>query len=62
MKEVYIAPTAELVLLRADSQLASNNTLEFDDFFTKPGDDLVIDDGKTPVKSDPDIDVDIPLG
>lgn len=62
MKEAYISPSVELVLLRADSQLTSNNELDFDNFFTQPGDDVIIDDGKTPVKSNPDIDIDIPLG
>ena len=62
MKEAYISPSAELVLLRADSQLASNNELDFDNFFTQPGDDVIIDDGRTPVKSNPDIDIEIPLG
>lgn len=64
MKEAYISPSVELVLLRADSQLASNNgfELDFDDFFTTPGGDTIIDDGKKPVESNPDIDIDIPLG
>lgn len=62
LKEAYVSPLVELVLLRADSQLASNNELDFDNFFTTPGDDVIIDDGKTPVKSNPDIDIEIPLG
>lgn len=62
LKEAYISPSVELVLLRADSQLTSNNELDSDNFFTQPGDDVIIDDGKTPVKSNPDIDIDIPLG
>ena len=61
LKEVYVSPSVELVLLRADSSLASNNELEFDDFFTKPGDDIVIDGGDQPIKSNPDVDIDLPL-
>lgn len=60
MKEVYIAPSAELVLLRADSSLASNNELDFDDFFTTPGSPS-IDGGDKPINSNPDIDIDLPL-
>lgn len=60
LKEAYISPSVELVLLRADSQLASNNELDFDNFFTQPG-DTVVNGGKTPVVSNPDTDIDIPL-
>lgn len=61
MKEAYTSPVVELVLLRADSQLASDNELNFNDFFTKPGDNPIIDDGNSPVTSDPDTDIDLPL-
>ena len=60
LKEAYKSPIVELVLLRADTQLASGE-LDFDDFFTKPGDDPIIGDGNKPIKSNPDIDIDLPL-
>ena len=60
MKEMYIAPIAELICLRADAQLASGE-LDFDDFFTKPGDDPIIDGGDKPIESNPDTDIDLPL-
>ena len=59
LKEVYVSPSVELVLLRADTQLASNDELDFDDFFTKPGDDPPIIG--EPIESNPDIDIDLPL-
>ena len=60
LKEAYKSPIVELVLLRADTQLASGE-LDFDDFFTQPGDDPIIDGGDKPIKSDPDVDIDLPL-
>lgn len=54
LKEVYVSPSVQLVLLRADSKLASNNEIDFDDFFG----DVVLN----PENGDSAVDVDIDLG
>lgn len=60
MKELYIAPEVELVCLRADAQLANNGEVSFDHFFNNTGDDSALD-GKDPVASNVDTDIDLPL-